>query len=65
MRLRFLSFFKGALLPNLKKFAEREFLTMGVQRLETILVIPRANIGACVNMSGLGAKDFSAERRTW
>jgi hypothetical protein len=34
LRLRFLGFFKGALLPNFNKMVKHALLIMGVQQLE-------------------------------
>jgi hypothetical protein len=62
-RLRFLSFFKGALLLNFNSLVERELLIMGVQRLEDIFSIISTNLRNWLNILGLGANDVSAERR--
>jgi hypothetical protein len=62
--LRYLSFFKGSLLPNLKKnMVQHEPLIVEVQQLEDIFSILRTDLCAPFKILGVGANDVSAERR--
>ena len=60
LRFWFLSFFKGALLPNFNKIVEREFLTMGVQQLKDTFSTVRTNL-----RSWLNTVYWIWRRRTW
>ena len=61
LRLSFLSFFKGALLPNFNKMVERDLSIMWVQQLKDIFSIVLKNLGAWL-MLGLQANAVIAER---
>jgi len=62
LRLRFLSFFKCALLSNINRVVEREFLFMGTEQLEDIFSILRMNLRTSLDVMGWRAKDVNAER---
>jgi len=61
MRLRFLGFFKGALLSDFKKTVKIELLITVVQRLEDIFSMVRMNLLPWLDKLGLGANDVNAE----
>jgi hypothetical protein len=61
VRLMFLSFFKGALLPNLNKMVECEILILVVQHLEDIFNIICLDLHVWLNILSVGAKGVSAD----
>jgi hypothetical protein len=54
--LRFLSFFKGALLPNFNKIVKRELLVMGARHIFGIVAV---NVHAWLNVLCLATNDIS------
>ena len=62
LRLRFLNFFKCALLPNINHVVERDFLFMGAEQLEDIFSILRTNLRTSLDVLGLAANDANAVR---
>jgi hypothetical protein len=64
LRLRFLGFFRGALLPSLNNIVESDLLIMGVSNTKTYAFsIVRRNLRVWLIALRLRANDVSAERR--
>ena len=57
--LRFLSFFKGALLPNFNKIVKRDLLVIGARQLKHIFSIVAMNVHAWLNVLCLGTNDLN------
>jgi hypothetical protein len=57
LRLWFLNFLKGALVPNFNKMADLVLLLMEVLQIEVMFSIARTNLHACI--LGLGTNDIS------
>jgi len=63
LRLRFLSFFKGALLPNFNTIVDSRLLTEGFPQLEDVFSILHQNLPIYLDILGRTEKDVSAGRR--
>jgi len=57
--LRYLSFFKSALLTNFNKIVKRDLLVMGAWQLKHILSIVAMNVHAWLNVLCLGTNNIS------
>ena len=63
LKLRFSSFFQGALLQNFKKMVECDLLILEIQQFEDTFSVVSKNLRLWLNILGMGTNDVSAEQR--